>query len=296
LSAGGELGPRGYAKATYVMRRASDFIEDFITVDGGFTDVEKDGVEIGTFTNQIYRNADIAERNYQALLFQSDYRLSDRFSMHGHWTVQLENEGNYEGEATNQPGVVSLLGDYPEIITTERNWPYGRVDDFQRHKVRLWTIYTQSLGQLGDLTLGPIFRYNSGQTYSLRAEGQDITDTQADIAAAAGYPDLPVDQDVYFGPRGSEDFEGYGVLDLAINYDVPIWGTFRPWVKFEVYNVFNNDKLIGWNTTISQDPASPVDQFGLRTGYVEGPNFGRATQLTHHPDAREWRVAFGIRF
>ena len=53
-------------------------------------------------------------------------------------TLQLRNEGNFEGEAANQPAIASLVGDYPEILVPERNFPTGRLNDFQRHKVRLW--------------------------------------------------------------------------------------------------------------------------------------------------------------
>jgi hypothetical protein len=65
-------------------------------------------------------------------------------------------------------------------------------------------------------------------------------------------------QTLYFGDRGTESFEGNGLVDLALTYDVPIWGTVRPWIKFEVYNVFDNNKLIGWNTPVNPDPASPM--------------------------------------
>ena len=54
--------------------------------------------------------------------------------MAGHWTVQLQNDGDFEGEAANQPGSPSLYGDYPEVFTADRNFPIGRFDDFQRHK------------------------------------------------------------------------------------------------------------------------------------------------------------------
>jgi hypothetical protein len=61
-----------------------------------------------------------------------------------------------EGELSNQPGVPSPYGDYPEVFNAERHFPTGRVDDFQRSKVRLWTIYTLSLGKVGELDLtGP---------------------------------------------------------------------------------------------------------------------------------------------
>ena len=71
LSAGGSLGSRGYAKATYIHRTAGDFVEDFVTLDGGSTTVIEDGTNFGTFSNVIYRNTDRLERNYDGLEFLS---------------------------------------------------------------------------------------------------------------------------------------------------------------------------------------------------------------------------------
>ena len=68
---------------------------------------------------------------------------------------------------------------------------------------------------------------------------------------------------------------------MSINYNIPIFRTLRPWVKFDVYNLFNNQKLIAWNTTVS--PGServPKDNLGLATGYIKGPTFGTATGNT----------------
>ena len=70
----------------------------------------------------------------------------------------------------------------------------------------------------------------------------------------------------------------------------------RPYVKFDVFNVFNNDKLIQWNTVVTADPASAVDGLGLRTGYTPGANFGKGTANTHYPAARRYQVALGFRF
>jgi hypothetical protein len=84
----------------------------------------------------------------------------------------------------------------------------------------------------------------------------------------ARYPNTPSSQTVYFGARGSQDFLGYGLVDTSINYDVPVFRTLKPWVKFDVYNLFNNEKLIGWSTTVSPNKATSADSLGLPTGYT----------------------------
>src|SRR5262249_29012936 len=82
------------------------------------------------------------------------------------------------------------------------------------------------------------------------------------------------------GPRGSQTFRGYGVLDASVSYNVPLFRSLRPWVKFDTYNVLNNLKLIAWNTTVSQNTAAGVDNLGLATTYTKGPAFGTATGNT----------------
>ena len=47
--------------------------------------------------------------------------------------------------------------------------PEGRLDSFQRHKLRVFGIYSQPLGRFGSLDLSPIWRVNSGRVYSLTA-------------------------------------------------------------------------------------------------------------------------------
>jgi hypothetical protein len=294
LSAGGSIGMRGYAEATYVRRDTSDLVEDFIELRNGSTTVIEEGVEFGTFTNKVYRNSNLADRKFQSLVLQGRYNVQPNWTAAGSWTIQLKNEGNYVGEATGQPGLISVIGDYPEAMNEARHYPTGRLPSFQRHRVRLWSIYDWGMGSLGSLSLSGLLRIESGQVYSLVAGGLPLTDIQAELLAA--YSDTPLSQDIYFAARGSESFRGYGALDVSVNYNIPIWQDVRPWVKFDVFNLLNNDKQIAWSTLIGPDENSAVDELGLPTGYVEGPDFGTATSDAHYPTPRQFRVAFGIRF
>ena len=95
------------------------------------------------------------------------------------------------------------------------------------------------------MDLGAIWRYNSGRAYSLRAKGVPTNPTQAALLASAGYVDVPEPRTVYFAQgRGSETFDGCGLLDVAVNYSIPVWDSLRPWIKFELFNALNNDKQI----------------------------------------------------
>ena len=303
VSGGGTLGTDGYLKATYIRRRAGNFIEDFLDLSTGSTEIMHEGQSYGTFVNQVFRNTDQLQRNYDALQFDGNYRVTSRFQLDGSYTVQLRNEGNFEGEATNQPAIPSVAFNYPEIFTPERNYPFGRLNDFQRHKVRIWGVYNLGLGPAGDVDLGGIWRYNSGLVYSLAATGVGLTDQQAAILDELGYANMPTSQTLYFGERGSESYNGYGLLDLSVQYQLPIWRTAEPYFKFELYNVFNNDSLVAWDSTVNPDYDGPVDALGLPTTYEKGDRFGEGTSVAYYPPwlpgvdgSRSFRMSLGFRF
>jgi len=276
-SLGGGL---GWAEASFVFRRTGNMVEDFVTIPDGTTDVVFNGINAGEVSNVVYRNTDQAWREYQAVVLQSRYRLFNRLTVNGNYTVQLRNHGNYEGEGTNTPGSTSIIGDYPEVTSEARHFPEGRLQSFQRHKVRAWAIYDMDLGRLGDLQVSGLVRVDSGLAFSLAQRNVAPTATQRSILAAAGYPDQLGIAHVFFGERGSQLFAGYGLLDTSVHYNVPVFRDLRPWIKFDVYNVLNNQKLIAWSTTVSQDATTPADNLGLRTGFTRAATFGRATGNT----------------
>jgi hypothetical protein len=295
---------KGYGRVMYSWRHASNFIEDFIddSTASGKIPVIRNGINFGIFDRIEYRNTDEMERRYQALQFSGRYDVTRSLYLSGHYTLQLENHGNFEGEATNQPANSSDFADFTPMLT-ERSYPDGRLNDFQRSKLRLFAVYNQSLGRAGTVTIGPVWRYNSGQTYSLFSNGVPLSAIQ--LARNPGYAKLPGggSQTLYYGERGSESFAGYGLVDLAATYEIPIWRTVRPWMKFELYNLFNNNKLINWITQVSPDPASPLDANGLPTGFIRAATFGTAINNASYPrpipgvdGGRTFQMAMGLRF
>ncbi|HEY6553407.1 MAG TPA: hypothetical protein VI669_08630, partial [Vicinamibacteria bacterium] len=294
LAAGVGLGPGSYAKAIFVNRKLTGVVEDFLTFEGGSTTVEEDGVVFGTFTNQYFDNSDVPKRDYQALVLQSAYRLTSRWHFAGHWTLMLKNDGNFEGENAGSPGISSGLGDYPEVFVAERNYPEGRLNGFQRHKVRAWTTYDLGLGRAGNVNLGLLWRYDSGAVYSLATGNQPLSDIQT--ARDPGYASIPTTQTLFFGRRGSEFFESSSRFDLALNYDVPVYKKLRPWFKVEVRNLLGDQSLIAFNTTVNADPNSALDADGLPTGFVRGSRFGQGTSKNHYPVQRTFVASIGFRF
>jgi hypothetical protein len=149
-----------------------------------------------------------------------------------------------------------------------------------------------------------MWRVNSGGVYSLTSVTR-ISAVQR--ALNPGYPATDISaatrETVFFGERGGYSFKGYGVMDLATSYNLAVWKSARPWVKLEVYNLFNNQKQIAWDKTVSVDPASPIDANGIPTGYLKAAQFGRATNGNQFPQpylgqngGRAMKIAFGTRF
>jgi hypothetical protein len=160
--------------------------------------------------------------------------------------------------------------------------------------VDVWSVYGIGLGRLGRVDLSGRFAYDSALTYSFRAAGQPLSPLQR--ARIAAYVSQPTGQTIYFGPRGAGSFEDYGRFSMAVTYSVPVLRRARPWVKLELYNVFNNDKLVTWNTTVRADNQSPLDELGLPTGYIESPLFGQAQSNGNYLAPRAFQMSFGVRF
>ena len=296
LAAGMDLGRGGFLKLIYTDREVSDFVEDFITIDNGTTNVSVGGIDAGEFDNRIFRNSDEPVREYQALQLQGRYRITDNWSANIGWTYQLKNDGNFEGEGTNTPGISSSFGDYPEILgpAESRIFPQGRLNDFQEHKVRLWTNYLLDFGRAGAFDLGLVWRYDSATTFSYTAANVSVPAVL--LANDPGYAQPPRRTTIFFGERGAGEYNSTSLFDVSVTYRIPLWKSLEPYVKFEVYNVLNDDTLVTFNTTVTPDATSALDQYGFRTGYVKGVNFGKGTSAGNYVTPREYFVSAGIRF
>jgi Carboxypeptidase regulatory-like domain/TonB dependent receptor/TonB-dependent Receptor Plug Domain len=297
-AAGVQLGNKGYVKAIYTHRTVSSFVQQFITTDTGQTDVVVDGNDFGTFSNRLWANTDDGERKYDGLQFQTAYRLASRWNFSGNYTLQINNDGNQEGEGVNTPGSPSVFsGYYPEIFNQDRTFPIGHLSGFQKHRARAWTTYDLGLGRVGSLNAGFLWRYDSGQSYSIRSTGRPLTTIQKALGAAAGYPDLPTTQTIFYSlGRGSENYEAQSLFDLAVTYSLPLYKRLNFWVKGEARNIFDSTPLISYNITTTPDASGPKDALGIPTNYIKGVNFGKGTGTANYPFPREFFVTVGMRF
>ena len=128
-------------------------------------------------------------RNYQALETMGNYDVRSNWTVGGHWTLQLKNEGNYEGEAANQPGSPRLLGDYPETAGRGAQLPDGPARRLPAAQgARVVDVSTRASAASASFDITPMWRYNSALTYSLARQRA----AQRDPAARnPGYARLP---------------------------------------------------------------------------------------------------------
>lgn len=281
---------RGFFKATYVNRDVDDIVEDFIAIENGITTITDPIMVLAD--NIVIANSNEPRREYEAFQVQGSYRITDNWLVNGNYTYQIRNHGNFVGENTNQPVLRSSIGNQVEFYNG-RNVSFGRLPGFQKHKLRLWSSYNWDLKRFGNLIFGGVLNYDSGLPYSLAAT---VPITAIQLALDPGYANPPTSQTVYFGERGSQLFDSFYTVDLSVTYEVPVWQKLAPWVKFQVFNVFNDDTAISYNTAVTGDFNGPLDELGLPLNYIEGPRFGTPDSADDYVEPIEYRLAVGIRF
>lgn len=80
-----------------------------------------------------------------------------------------------------------------------------------------------------------------------------------------------------------------------MTYRFPIVNA-RPYVEIEVDNLFDNDKLLFFDTSMIAELDGPVDEHGIPTSFQRGPHFGEATGAGSYQKGRTVRASFGVRF
>lgn len=297
IAAGMELNRGGFLKAIYTDREYNDFVEDFVDTSTGSTVVAVDGNVAGTFSNTFFQNSDLPVREYEAIQLIARYRLTDNWTIDGNYTLQLTNDGNFEGEGINTPGSSTVIGNYPEILSQDRHFPVGRLNDFQRHKARAWTNYNVSLGRAGSVNFGILANYDSSRIRSTSGTFRGVSAQQQAILDANGYVDAPSTQTIFFGERGDVEFDDALTFDVSVNYQFQLFGDFDFWLKADVVNIFDDDAQVDGTGTVSLNNAAgdPVDALGIPTTFA--PRSGPSdTSNTSFVLPREYRFTVGFRF
>ncbi len=295
VAGGMQLAKGGYVKLTYVDRDVTDLIENFVDSNSPLV-VPTVGPIVSETPTEVQRieNSDVPERKYQALVFEGQYRLMDRWSLGGDWTHQFKNDGDFEGEAGQSGPSGSTFGNYPEVFSAARNFPKGHLAGYEADRLRMWTSYLFDFDRAGTLDVGLVGKYDSPTTFSFAATRVPLSEEQ--LEAGANYFSLPADQTLFFGKRGAGKFNSVWSADLSLQYGIPIFESFEPYVKLVLTNVTNNDTAVVFNTQVSANDAGPKDAQGLPTEFIKGVNFGKATVNNNYQIPREYFISAGFRF
>jgi hypothetical protein len=238
------LGNRGLLRADVVYREFEDFYSNRIDQGTGQVDTPTglaDLTLVGNFGDSLL------EREYLGLHLQGRYRLSDRLTLNGNWTVS-ETEGNINGETAGSGPVPDSPFAYPEFADPAWNQPVGYLSTDQRHKVRAWAIWDVLDTDNHALSLSVLQSYFSGSPYSLTG----AVDTFS-ILGDLGYVTPPDTVNYFFSDRGEFNFDDITSTDLSLNYAF-LWNGFGRQIEVflqpEVLNVFNEDGLVNFDTRI----------------------------------------------
>ena len=187
----------------------------------------------------------------------------------------------------------------------DRSEPSGRLNDFQRHKLRAWTTYAMDFARFGALDASVLYRSNSALTYSLVANGVPLTAAQR--AANPGYATPPTSQTVYFGERGAEQFNDAQMFDLAFTYSVPVFRSGAPLDQGRAVQSLQRPKPGELQHGGHAQGGWRGGRQRAADGYTPGVAFGRATAVTSFPRsaqnfagqnlyARTFLLSAGFRF
>ena len=228
----------------------------------------------------------------RAFKLQGGLQLTRRWSGYAHWTYQSRNDGNYQGESDVEPALLSVLGDYPEILSAGRGAPQGRLASYQQHRAVAWSTYHRTFSGVGSFAFSVLYRYDSAPLYSGVAYSIPLSSSQ--IADDPGYALPPGAQTVFFD-YGRFELDETHLVDAAIRY-APALGRVEPWVKLEVRNLFNDRGQVRGADAVMPLFDGPLDADGVWLESTPLPGFGEPRRPEDTSRPREYRLSIGVGF
>ena len=261
--------------ARYIWRSWGNFVDDIQAFNADGT------------SSRVVTNLDTAERTYKGLELTLDKRFSNNWAAQGSYTWS-ETKGNHFGDdftvlgdyvdATCRTTVDSVLGTFP-CSQLQANL-FGRPANDRPHMLKFGGSYRKPLGPI-DLTAG-----FSGLATSKRP----FSKTRTVSVLVPGTTAQATTQVYNYEGLGSERIDG-----MLFQGDLAIEGVYRAvkrselGVKFEAFNLFNNQEKIAVSNT-NWCEATTGSCATART------NFGTATARAAFNPPRTYRVSFLIRF
>jgi hypothetical protein len=151
--------------------------------------------------------------------------------------------------------------------------------------------------------LGVMQRYDSGLPYDL-----SMSIDSRPYVTNPGYLIPPSTVTYFVSGRGAYRFNGTWQTDMSLswNHHVPVFklSTSQVFARVVVYNVMNNLRVDGFNTTIiSRTGDNTLAAFNPFTttpvegvNWRKGPNFGQPVSPSSYQSPRELNFSVGFRF
>ncbi len=173
--------------------------------------------------------------NTRGWCFSRRLQLSSRWNVNGHYTLQIKNDGNYEGEITGTPGATSRHRGLSRDIQRRQELSRRSAPGLPATSSPALEHLQRGHGPRGRrVGVGSVASGLRSRLFAGRAKPGAHGDAARDSSRRPAIRTVPAPTNVFFGDRGSQEFAGYGVLDMSFNYNVPVFRTLRPWVKFDV--------------------------------------------------------------
>lgn len=290
------LGTRGLFRADLVLREWEDFYGTRVTTETGQVETSTGPADvslIGNFDNGI-------ERSYEGLHTQIRYRLTDKLTLAGNYTLS-KAEGNFQGETSGSGPVTAGSEAYAEYKEARWNYPVGDLRVDQRHKIRAWAVYDLVDNRRHKLSISWLENFYSGQPYGA-SEGISIRQ----FVDNPGFADPPSTSEYWFTDRDAFHTDDVHRSDLSLNYSLNLTVGGRDieiFLQPEVLNIFNEDAVTdpqGLDISEGIRVLSPFDPF--TTTPVEGTHwetrstFGQPLNENDFQNPRTFRFSVGLRF
>ena len=211
-----------------------------------------------------------AERNYHAVMFTAEKRLSNRFSLLGSYTYS-RTFGNYPGTFSSSNGQldpnISSQFDLVDLLAN-RNGP---LPTDRPHNFKLTGFYTQPIGSKGNLIASLTFTAYSGRPILV-----------------LGFHPYYGSREVFILPPGAGGrTPTITQFDMHVGYEHLLSKQVRLSVYADLVNMFNQRGVTNVDDEYTASVVAPIlngqskDLLKLRTGDgslpVLNPNYGNAT-------------------
>lgn len=293
-----QIGSRGALRVDYVHRSFENIYGEHLDMSTGVATDPRTGRQ---FNRTVVGNDDVQKRRYQGLTFQGSYRFLETLHAGANYTLS-HTRGSIEAESATAVTNFASANYYPEYRAESWNYPDGYLNSDQRHRLRLWATWQMPVPDaLGRFDLGFQQRYESGRPYDLTMS----VDTRPYVTNP-GYLAPPSTVTYFISDRGAYRYDGFTSTDLSLAWNRPIPGlsAMQVFGRFIVNNVFDQDALTSFNTTVlgrandttlqAFNPFTTAPAEGVH--WKKGPAFGQATSPNSYQSPRNYYFSVGLRF